>query len=231
MQIVILSGGKGTRLYPLTKKNPKSMIKFKEKFFFEYQIELLKKNQIKEIVLCVGIHSDKIIKYFGNGDKFGISIKYSIEQNKLLGTGGALKRAEHLLEKKFMVMYGDSYLPIDFKEVFDFFAKSEKLGLMTVFKNNNKFDKSNVEQKNGKIITYDKSGKSSNLEYIDYGLLAFQKKSLELISKNKEIDISFLISKLIKKNQIVSFEVFQRFYEIGSFQGIKDFKNNLKNLK
>ena len=107
MQIVILCGGKATRLYPLTKKIPKSMMRFEGKPFLEQQLDLLKKNRIFDIVLCVGYKAEQIKKYFGDGKNFGVEIKYSSDKKKLLGTGGALKKAENLLEDSFLVMWGD----------------------------------------------------------------------------------------------------------------------------
>ena len=229
MQIAILAGGKATRLYPLTKVIPKSMVKLYGKPFLTYQIELLRKNNVNDIILCVGTFSKQIIDYFGNGKNFGVSIKYSVEKSdKLLGTAGALKQAQEYLEKKFFVMYGDSYLPINFNDVFSKFTKSKKLGLMTIYENNNKFDKSNVAVHDNVITFYDKSGKNKSLRYIDYGLLVLNKQTLELIPSNEFVNLDFLIDALIEKNELYSYEVKNRFYEIGSLSGIKDFKNYIK---
>lgn len=229
MQIVILAGGKATRLIPLTKTIPKSMLNICGKPFFSHQIGLLKKNNIDKIIMCVGIFANNISDFYKDGKDFDISIKYSVEQEQnLLGTAGALKNAELLLEDEFFVMYGDSYLPIDYKQVFEKFKKLEKLGLITVFKNENKFDTSNIAIENSLVTIYDKSGKNKNLQYIDYGLLLLKKKTLDLLPSNTPVDLDFLFHKLIEKKELACHEIFERFYEIGSKNGIKDFENYAK---
>jgi NDP-sugar pyrophosphorylase family protein len=220
-----LAGGKATRLYPLTKTIPKSMVEICSKPFFYYQIKLLLNDNIKNIVMCVGTFHQQIINFFGDGREFGTYIQYSIEDpEKLLGTAGALKNAEKYLEDVFFVMYGDSYLPINFMKVYNEFQNHNKLGLMTIYKNNNKFDKSNISKLNDLIITYDKTGMGENLEYIDYGLLILRKETLQMIPPNEFVDLGFLIKKLIDMKELIAYEVHDRFYEIGSVSGIADFE-------
>lgn len=205
------------------------MIEFFGKPFLTYQIELLRKNNVNDIILCVGTFSKQIIDYFGDGKNSGVSINYSIEKpDKLLGTAGALKQAQEHLEEDFFVMYGDSYLPINFNDIFNEFKKSGKLGLMTVYENNNKFDKSNVAVHDGVITLYDKSGENKSLKYIDYGLLVLNKQTLELVPSNEFVNLDFLINELIEKNELYSYEVNERFYEVGSLSGMEDFKNYIK---
>lgn len=232
MQVVILAGGKATRLYPLTRTIPKSMIEICGRPFFEYQIKLLLKNNIKNIVMCVGTFYRQIVDFFGDGQKLGVSIQYSIEDpEKLLGTAGALKNAEKYLDDVFFVMYGDSYLPINFTKVYEKFKNNKKLGLMTIYKNNNKFDKSNVSKLGDLVTVYDKTGKENNLEYIDYGLLILKKEALQMIPSNEFVDLGVLMQKLIEKRELISYEVHDRFYEIGSVSGIKDFETYVKSIQ
>ncbi len=229
VQIVILAGGKATRMYPMTKTIPKSMIEINGKPFLEHQIDLLKKNQITNIVLCIGNLSKQISDHFGDGAKFGVSIKYSIEEDDdLLGTAGALKNAQNLLNDEFFFMYGDSYLPISFRDIQIFFRKSNKIGLMTVYKNENKFDNSNISIQGDVVSAYDKTGKTQNLQFIDYGLLVFKKKILDFIAPNQQIDLETPIKQLIKEKSLGFYEVKERFYEIGSISGIKDFENYIQ---
>lgn len=229
MQIVILAGGKATRLYPLTKNIPKNMIEILGKPFLSYQLDLLKINKIKNIVLCLGTFSNQIIDYFGDGKRYEISIKYSVEEpDKLLGTAGALKKAEKILDDEFFVMYGDSYLPINFEIIFQEFKKSGKSALMTVYRNNNQFDKSNVDINDNIVVVYDKSDNSHNLKYIDYGLLVLKKSVLNIIPSNEFINLDYLICNLIEKKELASLEVSQRFYEIGTISGVNDFENYIK---
>lgn len=197
--------------------------------FLYYQLELLKKNKIENAVLCVGTLGKQIIDYFGNGRKFGLTIKYSIERSDgLLGTAGALKNAQKFLDDIFFVMYGDSYLPVNYRLTLKSFKKFGKSGLMTVYRNNNEFDRSNVAIKDNAVTMYNKSKKNRSLKYIDYGLLVLKKKILDIVPSNQFVDLDFLLNYLIKKEDLSAYEVKERFYEIGSIRGIKDFENYLK---
>jgi len=158
-----------------------------------------------------------------------VKIRYSRERDKLLGTGGALKKAESLLDKVFLVIYGDSYLPFNFKAAIDYFNEFEKLGLMVVYKNQSQYEKSNVLIKNNLVKQYNKENPTKEMEYIDYGVSIFRKKALELLSENTRCDLSQIYLSLIKKNQLLAFESKIRFYEVGSFEGIEEFKRYIKN--
>jgi len=228
MQIVVLCGGKATRLYPLTKKIPKSMMRFEGKPFLEQQLDLLKKNRIFDIVLCVGYKAEQIKKYFGDGKNFGVEIKYSSDKKKLLGTGGALKKAENLLEDSFLVMWGDSYLPFNFQKAIKFFKKSNKPGMMIVFKNLNKYEPSNVEVKNNLVKSYSKKRKTKKMKYIDYGISIYRKEVLKHLPKNQICDLTKLQQALIKKRQLLAYPAEKRFYQIGSPDGLEELKNYIK---
>jgi NDP-sugar pyrophosphorylase family protein len=229
MQIVILCGGLATRLYPLTKKISKSMIKIEGRPFLEHQLDLLKKNKIKNILLCIGCKGEQIKKYFGNGKKFGVKIRYSREKKKLLGTGGALKKAEKLLEDNFLIMWGDSYLPLDFQKAIKFFKKFNKFGLMTVYKNCDKYEPSNVEVEGNLVKVYSKKRKTKKMKYIDYGVSIFKKEALKFIPKNKVYDLSKLNQLLVREKQLLAFPVRKRFYQVGTFEGIEEFRRYIKN--
>jgi N-acetyl-alpha-D-muramate 1-phosphate uridylyltransferase len=223
MQIAVLAGGLGTRLYPLTRRIPKAMVSIEGKPFLEYQIELLKKNKINDILLCVGYKFRQIKKYFGNGRRFGVKIRYSIEEKDLLGTAGSLKKAQRYLKKDFIVIYGDSYLPIDLQKVVYAYKKSRKPALMTVFRNKNKLDKSNVKMHGKKVVLYDKNSKEK-LDYIDYGLTVLKKKLIEELPKNKILQLDSIFEKLAAAGQLAAYEVKKPFYEIGSQKGLERFR-------
>ena len=225
MQIIILCGGLATRLGNLTKNIPKSMIKINNKPFLEYQIENLKKHSINEIVLCVGHLSEQIEKYFGNGENFGVEIKYSYDGDKQLGPIGALKNAESLIDEIFFIMYGDSYLNVEFKTISSYFSNHNKLGLMVVYKNFNKIDKSNLIVKNNLITAYGEKERSKEMIYIDYGTSILRKKALDLIPKNTYYSTGQLFSKLISKNELLAYEVKKRFYHIGTPAALNEFKD------
>ncbi|MEK7124278.1 MAG: sugar phosphate nucleotidyltransferase [Patescibacteria group bacterium] len=232
MQILILCGGLAARLMPITKNIPKSMVLIGKKPFLEHQIKLLKKNGISDIVLCIGHKGVQIEKYFGNGRKFGVNIQYGKDGKKLLGTGGAIKKAEKLLQDDFLIIYGDSYLPFNFQKAIKFFKKNNKLGMMTVFKNKNKYEPSNVEVEGKLVKHYAKNlpagWQAKKMEYIDYGLSIFKKETLKYIPKNKFYDLSKLHSLLIKNKELLAYPAEKRFYQIGSFEGLEEFKRYIK---
>ncbi len=224
MQVVILCGGKATRLYPLTKKIPKSMIPIDGKPFLEYQIELLRQKGFRNFLLCIGKGGQQIKKFFQSGKNWDVKIKYSEEKKKLLGTGGALKNAEKLLEKEFLVIYGDSYVDFDFGKAIKFFHQNNKLGLMTVYKNNNKIEPSNVEIQGKYVVAYDKKNPTSKMKYIDYGVSIFKKEALKLLPPKQFCDLSYLHKELIKQRQLLAYPVQKRYYQIGTFDGLEEFK-------
>jgi len=228
MQIVILCGGKATRLYPLSRKISKSMLEIQGKVFLEHQIGLLIKNKIFDIILCTGFLGKQIEEYFGDGKKFGVNIKYSREKD-LLGTGGALKNAKDFLENDFLVMYGDSYLPFDFQKAINFFKKFDKLGLMTVYKNLNKYEISNASVEKNLVTSYSKTNKKPEMKYIDYGVSIFKKEALKFIPKN-QYDLSELHKILIKKRELLSYLAEKRFYQIGSPEGLAEFRNYIRKI-
>jgi N-acetyl-alpha-D-muramate 1-phosphate uridylyltransferase len=223
-QVVILAGGLATRLYPVTKSIPKSMIDINGKPFIHHQLELLKKNSIKKVVICAGYLGDQIFDYVGNGNKWDIEIVFSYDGDKLLGTGGAVKKAYRMLDDFFFVMYGDSYLPIDFCDVAEFFEKDNKDSLMTVIQNGDLWDKSNVVFRNGEIVKYDKKDKNPDMKYIDYGLGIFNKKVFDNVSDNEVTDLADIYKRLLLNKRLLGYEVATRFYEIGSFKGIEELK-------
>jgi len=222
MQAVIFCGGLATRLRPLAEKIPKSMIEINGKPFLEYQIGILRKNDIKNILLCIGFLGEQIKEYFGDGKKFGVDIKYSEEKKKLLGTGGALKNAEPILKEKFFTMYGDSFLLLDFKDAHRYFDNFNKMGLMVVYKNYNRLDYSNIKVRGKYITNYYTDKNKRRLVYIDYGLSIFRKSVLDLIPSNKKESLNKIFIKLIKQKELLAYRTNQRFYEIGSRKGLEE---------
>lgn len=226
-QIVVLAGGKATRLYPLTKNIPKSMVKINSIPFINHQIDLFKKNNIRDIVLCIGVFSDQIIDHVGDGSKFGVSVQYSIENEELLGTLGALIKAYDILSDVFFVTFGDSYLEVDYQKIYDTFLHSNKMGLMTVYKNNNRYVSSNTTISDGLIAKYDKLN-NAGFEYVDFGISVFKKTVLDFFPRHTHLDLTLLNQKLININELAAYEVHQKFYEIGTFEGIADLELHLK---
>lgn len=226
MQVAILAGGLATRLRELTKERPKSLVRVLEKPFLEHQLELLKKSAVKDIVLCLGHLGEQIERYFGDGGQYGVSIKYSFE-DKPLGTAGAIKNAEPLLDEVFFTLYGDSFLFMDFSAVMSFFETRNKLALMTVYKNHDRYDRSNTTISGELVKQFSKGEKTKDMVYIEYGANIFRKRVLEMIPRGEFYSLDDLFLNLIEKQELLAYEVKERFYEIGSPQGLEDFKQFL----
>lgn len=226
LTLVILAGGMATRLYPVTLEIPKSLIDINGIPFIQHQINLIKSRGISNVVLCLGKFAKPIEDYLGDGSANSIKIKYSYDGETLLGTGGALKKAFPLLTDPFMILYGDSYLNIEYIDIMDYFNNFDKLGLMTVLKNENKWDKSNIIFRDGKILKYDKT-EDAEFEYIDYGFSILRKDAFAQYMTTDKFDLKGVFKDLISKNEMLGYEVHNRFYEIGSFKGIEETKEYL----
>ena len=227
VQVVIIAGGLATRLGALTKNRPKSMVEIRNRPFLAYQLELLRYQEITDILLCIGHLGTQIKEFFSDGSKYGVHINYSVE-DKPLGTAGALKNAEPLLDNIFFVMYGDSYLFLNYQEIMSYFMLQNKLALATVYRNHDSYDRSNMVINGNMVTKYSKLEKSNDMVYVDYGASVFNKKALQLIPEKQPFFFEDFFIRLIEKKQLLAFEVDHRFYEIGSPQGLKDFKAFVK---
>ena len=227
MQVVILAGGLATRLRPLTEKIPKALIDINGDPFIHYQLNYLKKQGISNVVLCIGFLADQIQGYVGDGKKYGLTISYSLDGKELLGTGGAIKNAINYLDDNFFVMYGDSFLPVNFREIYQNYINENKNVMMTILKNNNQWDRSNVIFENNEITLYDKNILSPIFFYIDYGLSLFSKGTF-INMTNRKFDLADIFNSLSIDGNLGSFEIFERFYEIGSLAGISEFKEYVR---
>ena len=221
--MVILAGGLGTRLRPLTSEVPKALIPIGGKPFLHHQIDLLKRRGIRDIVLCVGHLGDRVKDYFGDGRWLGVRIRYSEEESQLLGTAGAIKNAEPLLRDDFFLMYGDSYLMIDYREIMRYFRRFDRLGLMVVWRNVDRFECSNVMVEGNLVTVYNKDQKSPDMVYINYGLSVLRKEALAFIPAGRPFSQEDFYQILIDQGELLTFEVEQRFYEIGSPKGLEEF--------
>ena len=190
MPVAILAGGLATRLKPITEKVPKLLVDVAGEPFFSHQIRLLRKSGLERLVLCIGYLGEKIVESYGDGSKWGVRIEYSFDGPKLLGTGGALIRALPLLDDVFFVLYGDSYLPIDYLAVGEAFLKSGKQGLMTVYENSERYDSSNVWFQDGAIRAYDKKNKVPEMRHIDFGLGVFRASAFDGFPRDQVVDLA-----------------------------------------
>jgi NDP-sugar pyrophosphorylase family protein len=222
LPVAILAGGLATRLRPITEKIPKALIEIAGKPFIFHQLHYLRKEGIRKVILCLGYLCEMIEEEVGDGSNFDLDITYSHDGDFLLGTGGSIKKALPLLDENFYVLYGDSFLPIRFSPVEESFLKSKKSALMTVILNENKWDKSNVIFRDGLVLEYNKKEPKSEMKFIDYGLGILSKSLFDKYEEKVAFDLADLYHLLSIKSQLAGFEVNERFYEIGSHQGIKE---------
>jgi len=225
--VAILAGGLATRLRPITEKIPKSLVPVAGKPFLAHQLELLHARGIRRAVLCIGHLGEMIQSEFG-GEKFGVRLDYSFDGEKLLGTGGAIKRALPLLGGEFFVLYGDSYLPVEYAPIAEFFHRSGKLGLMTVYRNEGKYDTSNVVFRDGEIMVYDKKAKLPEMRHIDYGLSLFKSSVFHSYSADQIFDLAEVMGRLVREKQLAGCEVPERFFEMGSPAGLAELETLLQ---
>ncbi len=218
----MLAGGLATRLRPITTTIPKSMVPVADRPFIAHQVENLVSQGVKEIVVCSGYLGEQIHEFLGDGAKFGCRVLYSFDGEKLLGTGGALRKALPLLGEEFMVMYGDSYLTVPISPIWNEFCRSGKAALMTVFWNGDKWDKSNIEFRDGVIVNYDKVVPTAAMDYIDYGLGCLRAEVFDSWPEDTAFDLASVYQGLLKRQQLAGFEVRERFYEIGSPAGLAE---------
>jgi N-acetyl-alpha-D-muramate 1-phosphate uridylyltransferase len=220
--VAILAGGLATRLGPLTARQPKALLDINGEPFIAHQLRLLRRGGLERVVVCAGHLGQAIQDYVGDGHQFGVNVAFSFDGPRLLGTAGALKRALPLLGEHFFVLYGDSYLPCSYTAVQDAFERAGSLGLMTVYRNHGRFDRSNVEFANGRILAYDKRTLTPRMTYIDYGLGVLSTRALQDVPDDRPSDLEAVYQALLANRQLAGHEVHGRFYEVGSLDGIED---------
>lgn len=222
LTVAILAGGLATRLRPITETVPKSLIEVNGEPFVIHQLRLLHAKSVRRVVLCVGHLGVLVQRLVGNGSTFGLEIDYSFDGPVLLGTAGAIRNALPKLGDPFFVMYGDSYLPCDYDAIARNFEAVNVSGMMTVFRNDGKWDTSNVEFDGEKILAYSKIERTPRMRNIDYGLGVFRAEAFASLASGKAYDLTELYADLLQRNQLAAFEVRERFYEIGSPAGLRE---------
>lgn len=228
LPLAILTGGLATRLRPMTQTIPKSLIDINGTPFIAHQLAILRASGIEKVVICAWHLGEMIRDFVGDGSHFEIEAQFSFDGDRLLGTGGAIKKALPLLGESFFVLYGDAYLPCDYVAIQAAFEKSGKTALMTVFRNEDIWDKSNVELERGSILNYNKQNRTKRMHHIDYGLGVFKASAFEMAPENDPFDLEKIYRLLLGKGDLAAFEISQRFYEIGSLQGLEETKTFLK---
>ncbi|HEX5431506.1 MAG TPA: sugar phosphate nucleotidyltransferase [Bryobacteraceae bacterium] len=220
LPVAILAGGLATRLRPFTENIPKSLIDINGEPFIAHQLRLLSGAGVCRAVICIGHLGNMVREFAGDGRRFGLDLAYSEDGPNLRGTAGAIQNALPLLGDRFMVVYGDSYLPCDYRAVEKAFLSSGQPGLMTVFQNRNQWEISNVHFAEGRVRAYGKCAPASGMEYVDYGLSAFHS-SVFASASEEPLDLTAIFQRLIRQGELAGFEVEKRFYEVGSWEGIR----------
>lgn len=220
--LAILAGGLATRMRPLTDRVAKCMLDVAGQPFIAHQLRLVRREGVERVVLCVGYLAEQIKDYVGDGREFGIQVLYSFEDPQLLSTGGALKQALPLLSDPFLIMYGDTYLDVRFAPIIAAFERWGKDALMTVYRNEGRWDTSNIEFVDGAIRHYDKQNRTAVMQHIDYGLAMLKAAVFNVFPANEPFDLMLVYQRLLERGELAGYEVHQRFYEIGTPEGLAD---------
>jgi len=221
--VAILAGGLARRLRPISETIPKSLVEVAGEPFIAHQLRLLKRQGFDRVVLCIGYLGEQIEAFVGNGHAYGLDVAYSREEEDcLLGTGGALRNALPLCGECLSILYGDSYLIAPLVPPLERFLQSGLRGMMTVFRNDGRWDASNVVFRDGHILEYSKSARHSGMQHIDYGFCALRREALERYEPGSVFDLADVFRDLLASDELLGVEVFERFYEMGSPAGLAE---------
>jgi NDP-sugar pyrophosphorylase family protein len=226
--LALLAGGLATRMRPLTETIPKSLLEVAGKPFLDHQLSLFARQGVRHMVICAGFLGEQMRAFAGDGAKWNLHIEWSFDGGQLLGTGGALMQALPLLGEEFLVTYGDSYLDEPYGPIVETFHASGQPALMTVFRNEGRFDTSNIEFENGRLKRYDKAALTPAMRHIDYGLQVLKAEVLAGWPKGRKFDLAAAYTSLVEKGRMAGYETARRFHEIGSPQGLADLDALLK---
>jgi NDP-sugar pyrophosphorylase family protein len=232
--VALLAGGLATRLRPITETIPKALVNIDGRPFIDHQLALLRRNGVRRVVMCLGYLGQMVEAHCGDGSRYDMELAYSYDGDKLMGTGGAIRRAadKGLLGRSpgdvLWVMYGDSYMDIDYPAVLHAFDQApDALGLMTVLRNENRWDTSNVVFRDGKLIRYEKKQRTPEMNYIDYGVALLRKEAVDRIPADRPFDLAELYTALVSEGRMIGYEVFNRFYEIGTPPALEEARKYL----
>ncbi|MFI5004204.1 MAG: NTP transferase domain-containing protein [Solirubrobacterales bacterium] len=212
--VCILAGGLGTRLGERVRDTPKPLIEVAGEPFLFHQLRLLAAHGAREIVLCVGYLGEQIERSVG-AERFGLRIAYSFDGPAPAGTLGAIRRARQLLGERFLVLYGDTYLRVDYAAAAAAWRDSGLPAMMSVLRNEGRWDASNADYADGRVLSYDKPAPRPGMCFIDYGLGGLEQRALDLAPPDAR-DLSELYRRLAGSGLLCGFEAIERFYEIGT---------------
>lgn len=222
LPVAVLAGGLASRLRPLTDRTPKSLLNVAGRPFIFHQLELLRGQGVEHVVLCLAHMGEQIRAAVEGALAPGLSVSYSFDGPQLLGTGGALRAALPLLGEEFFVLNGDSYLPCSLQRIQAAYYAARHPALMTIMRNDNRWDRSNVLFNDGRLLAYDKRAPQPQMTHIDFGLSVLSRPVFEPYARAPVLDLADILHDLSLHGELAAFEVSERFYEIGSVQGLKD---------
>jgi NDP-sugar pyrophosphorylase family protein len=226
--IAVLAGGLATRMRPLTEQLPKALLKVGGEPFVAHQLRLFAREGITDVKLLVGHCWEQIATFVGNGKRFGVKVDYIVDGPTLLGTGGAVRHAIDRLGPEFLVTYCDSWLDAPYAPVVEAFHASGRLALMCVFRNENRWDASNIHFENGVIWCYSKKFRLPEMHHIDWGLGMLKASAFASRPLGKPWDLAELYEELSTSGGLAGYEMTHRFYEIGSFEGLAETNHLLR---
>ena len=229
--VAILAGGRATRLGDLAKDTPKSLIDVAGKPFVAHQLELLRRHRVTDVVFCTGHLGSQIQATVGDGSRHGVRVRYCDDGPKPLGTGGALGHALPLLGDAFFVLYGDSYLDCDYQAIARAFTTSGRRALLTVFRNDDRWDRSNVQCVDGRIVRHSKEHRTPDMRHIDYGLAAMRADALLPYPEGVALDLARVYEDLVAHDELAAYEVLERFYEIGAPASLAEIRQHLEQTR
>jgi NDP-sugar pyrophosphorylase family protein len=222
LPVAILAGGLATRLGPVTYRTPKSLLTVAGRPFIFHQLELLRGQGVEYVVLCLAHMGEQIRAAVDGALTPGLTVSYSFDGARLLGTGGALRAALPLLGEEFFVLNGDSYLPCSLQRIQAAYRAARRPALMTVMRNDNRWDRSNVLFSDGRLLAYDKRASQPHMSHIDFGVSVLSHTVFDRYAHAAVLDLADILHDLSLRDELAAFEVSERFYEIGSLQGLKD---------
>ena len=220
--IVILAGGLATRIRPITEQIPKALVEVGGEPFIAHQLRLISARGIKNVIISAWYLGEMIQEYLGNGSEFGLQVQYVFDGEKALGTAGAIRKTLNLLESPFFVLNGDTYFPCDYAAIQAFYDAHSHVGLMTVNYNQMDWHESNVELRDGIIIRHQKQNQDPLMKHVDAGLALFDPQVFMHIPKGQNADLMDVFQKLLAEDNLIGYEEKQRFYEMGSFNGLNE---------
>jgi len=214
---------------PATEVVPKAMLEVAGRPFVDWQLELLARGGVEDVVFCTGHLGQQIEEHVADGARWGLSVRYSSERDTLLGTGGALRLAldRGLLAERFLVTYGDAYLTVDLHLLMDRLGDVDAPVVMSVWHNAGSIVPSNADF-DGSSVRYRKDSPDPGSEYVDYGMLALRRSVIERIEPGVVVDLAAVLETLSATGDVAGWEVAERCYEIGSPEGLAALNERLR---